>query len=472
MVHRSSLAEQKASLRKEIAMTMSSLDERFMEETSGKIMKTVLGLREIKEAETIALYMSDGNEVRTHELIKAIIASGKNVCIPAMDGNDIGFRTIKSLNDTEKGKFGIMEPYASCKNIRQEMIDIIIVPCVAFDSQGNRLGRGHGYYDRFLKEFRKSAICIAYACQHAERVPHNLEDQKVDIIVTENMTIITNRKKMIDGEGIANSIIANHEKMIKDTGLKAKLAVILVGEDPASKLYVRIKESRLKQVGIDVEVIRYPADAGQEEIIRKITVLNNEKEVNGILVQLPLPKHIDTEAILNSVDCMKDVDGLGEKRMRMLESGDERLATCTPKGILKMLEAKGVKLTGRKIAIIGKGRLVGKPLSLMIKNRRMDFEIVDTKTPNPREITTGADILITATGVPHLIKAEDIKRGAVVIDAGTAKLGDSIVGDVDFDTVVEKASLITPVFGGVGPMTIAMLVENMVEAAKMQQIRG
>jgi len=273
--------------------------------------------------------------------------------------------------------------------------------------------------------------------------------------------------ELLDGKALADEILAELKNEISSK--KIKISVILAGNNPASETYVRIKEKRCREAGIGFELIRYNEDVSQEEIIDKISRLNKDKEINGILVQLPLPAHLKPDEIVNKIIPEKDVDGLTTANREKLNNGDERIVCCAPKGIVRMLERKDIELDNKRIVIVGHGFLVGKPLEAMLKNRNLNFEICDIFTKDLKERTRKADILITATGSPHLIKEDFVKEGVIIIDAGTAKLGDKIVGDVDFDDVSKKASLITPVPGGVGPMTVAMLVENIVESYKMQK---
>ncbi len=269
--------------------------------------------------------------------------------------------------------------------------------------------------------------------------------------------------KIIDGKGLAGELEEKIKAKIAKLG-KICLATVVVGEEPASQTYVKKKEEACKRVGIEFRIERFKEDATEREIIRKIEELNRDKEITGILVQLPLPKNINSERIINLVSPKKDVDGLTKANMQNLENGDERLVCCTPKGIIRLLEENKIDLRDKKVVIVGYGRLVGKPLSLMLKNRKIDFSICDDKTINLKENTKKADVLISAVGVPNLIREEHVKKGAVIIDAGFTKLNGKVAGDVDFDGVKEKASFITPKIGGVGPMTIVMLLENLISA--------
>ena len=251
--------------------------------------------------------------------------------------------------------------------------------------------------------------------------------------------------------------------------IKLKLAAIIVGNDPASELYVGIKEKKCKEVGISFDLIRFKENVPEGKIIQKIKELNNNENLTGILIQLPLPQSFNTNKILNTILLEKDVDCLTKVNREIVEKGDETLACCTPKGIIRLLDKNKISLKDKKVVLIGYGYLVGKPLASMLRNRNIEFKVCDSKTEKLEDETRKADILITATGVPHLIKAIHVKEGVVVVDSGNAKLNDKVVGDVDFDEVKNKCSYITPVPGGVGPMTIAILMEDILSAHYLQK---
>ncbi len=279
--------------------------------------------------------------------------------------------------------------------------------------------------------------------------------------------------KILDGTKVAKKIYSDITKKIAKMNKKPVLAVILVGNDPASKLYVSIKEKKCLQVGIGIQIKNYELRIRnkaniynlQKKIITQIQKLNKDKNVSGIIVQLPLPKGLDTNKIIETIDPKKDVDGLNPLNIGKLLIGDKDvIAPPTAAGILKLLENYKINLSGKHIVMVGYGKLVGKPLANMIAVANSDatLTICDKKTKNLSSFTKQADILISATGVGHLIKAGMIKNNAIIIDAGTSTIGGKIVGDVDFEKVKNKASYITPTKGGVGPMTVAMLLENVV----------
>lgn len=274
--------------------------------------------------------------------------------------------------------------------------------------------------------------------------------------------------KIISGEELAKKIREKIKKEVAKLELKPCLAVILVGENPASKIYTDLKEKACKEVGIVSKKFEFGEGTEERCVIDKITELNEDAEVDGILVQLPLPKKFEANKIVNSISPDKDVDGLHPLNLGKLSTKEEGIVPCTPKGIIKLIENEKIKLEGKEIVIINHSRVIGRPLVNLLLNRDATVSVCHVKTKDLKKHTEKADIIITATGVPKLISAEMVKEGAVVIDAGFSKKGKKNVGDVDFEGVKEKAS-ITPVPGGVGPMTLAMLLENCVELYKKRR---
>lgn len=251
------------------------------------------------------------------------------------------------------------------------------------------------------------------------------------------------------------------------TGKTPGLAVILVGEDPASIVYVNNKEKVCNEVGIYSEVKRLPESTTQQELLELIEKYNKDYKIHGILVQLPLPPHIDEKAVLECIDPKKDVDGFHVVNAGRLLTGIPGLTACTPKGIIKLIKKACPDLTGKRAVIIGRSNIVGKPVSILLLNENATVTICHSKTENLPEICSEADILVAATGKPEMVTKEFIKSGAIVIDVGTTRVDGKLKGDVKFNEVSEKAGFITPVPGGVGPMTITMLMENTLEAAKL-----
>ena len=271
---------------------------------------------------------------------------------------------------------------------------------------------------------------------------------------------------IIDGRKIAAEIKDRVRGEVESMETKPGLATVLVGDDPASQLYVKLKGKACEEAGIKSEKHEFPGDAKEGEIIELIRELNSNSSIHGILVQLPLPKHLNPQNIMAEIAPEKDVDGFNPVSMGNLMIGNEGFVPATPRGIIGMLEHEGVDVEGKDCVIVNHSPVVGKPLAMLLLNREATVSVCHVKTKDLGKFTREADILIVAAGVPGLIKADMVKEGAVVIDVGINKTEDGIVGDVDFEAVKEKASLITPVPGGVGPMTIAMLLENTVMAAK------
>ena len=247
------------------------------------------------------------------------------------------------------------------------------------------------------------------------------------------------------------------------------LTVILVGEFAPSQIYVRNKEKNSKEVGINSNVIKYSKDVTEEEVLKKIKELNNDDDVSGILVQLPLPAQINKEKIINAIDPLKDVDGFNPINVGNLASGYKAIVPCTPLGCLMLIKNVEKNLTGKHAVIIGRSNLNGKPMAQLLLKENCTVTISHSKTKNLKEKCSEADILIAAVGVANLVKKDWIKDGSIIIDVGINKVGDKIVGDVSFDEVKDKVKAITPVPGGVGPMTIACLLKNTVDAAIRQQ---
>jgi len=247
-----------------------------------------------------------------------------------------------------------------------------------------------------------------------------------------------------------------------------KLAAVLVGEDPASAMYVRTKTRTCAELGIDSEAIVLPDNTSTEELLARVDALNADDGVDGILVQLPLPDGIDTEAVLDRIDPSKDVDGLHAENVGMLVQKRSRFVPATPGGIMQMLDRAGIEIEGANAVIIGRSEIVGKPVSLLLLHRHATVTICHSRTRELAAVARQADILVAAVGVPRLVKADWIKPGAAVIDVGVTEVDGKLVGDVDFEAACEVAGAITPVPGGVGPMTIACLLHNTLEAACRQ----
>jgi methylenetetrahydrofolate dehydrogenase (NADP+)/methenyltetrahydrofolate cyclohydrolase len=279
--------------------------------------------------------------------------------------------------------------------------------------------------------------------------------------------------EILDGKALAASLRIDLKQRVDALvrrGVKPGLAVILAGDDPASKVYVRNKTRACEEVGVRSQQIDYPASVAQEELIGRIGKLNADPAVHGILVQLPLPRHIDSARVLAAVAPQKDVDGFHESNLGALLAGKPRVVPCTPAGVMRLLEHAGVALAGRHAVVLGRSNIVGKPVALLLLQKDATVTICHSKSRNLEMETRKADILIAAAGRAKLVTASMVKPGACVVDVGVNRLSDAgvnrLVGDVDFDAVKEVAGWITPVPGGVGPMTIAMLLENCVQSCR------
>ena len=278
---------------------------------------------------------------------------------------------------------------------------------------------------------------------------------------------------LIDGKKVSAEIRGRLEKETAElkttTGRAPGLATVLVGEDPASAVYVRNKNKICHEVGFQSFGQNLPAETTEEELLDIIKKLNSNDEVNGILVQLPLPDHIDSEKILLSIDPEKDVDGFHPINVGKLAIGNALLTPCTPTGIIALLDYYKIEISGKHAVVLGRSNIVGKPVAHLLLQRHATVTICHSKTKNMQQVTRQADILIAAVGRPHFVNSDMLKEGVVVIDVGINRVDGKLTGDVEFDQVAEKAGLITPVPGGVGPMTIALLMENTLKAFKATQ---
>ena len=274
---------------------------------------------------------------------------------------------------------------------------------------------------------------------------------------------------LINGKQIAKETSAElkeRTEALAEKGIIPGLTVIIVGENPASMTYVASKEKKAAQLGWNSKVIRLEESISQAELIEVIEKLNADQSVDGILVQLPLPKHINELDVLEKIDPDKDVDGFHIVNSGRLFAGLDGFVPCTPKGIMKLIASTGVDVSGKNAVVLGRSLIVGKPISLLLTAENATVTICHSRTADLREHTLRADILVAAIGKPKFVTADMVKEGAVVIDVGINRTEEGLVGDVDFESVKEKAGYITPVPGGVGPMTIAMLMENTVLSAE------
>ena len=276
--------------------------------------------------------------------------------------------------------------------------------------------------------------------------------------------------KIIDGKLLSQKVKDELKEKVsvfeKENGRKITLAVILVGENPASQVYVRNKIKATEYVGMRSLSFHLPSDATEEQVSETVLSLANDSSVDGILVQLPLPKHLNEDKILSLIPAEKDVDGFLAENVGNLLLGKKTTVACTPFGVLKMLKSENIELSGKNAVVLGRSNIVGKPMALLLLQENCTVTICHSKTQNLKEICTKADIIVAAIGKPKFLTSDMVKDGAVVIDVGINRTENGLVGDVDYENVCLKTSYITPVPGGVGPMTIAMLLENTYLCAK------
>lgn len=266
---------------------------------------------------------------------------------------------------------------------------------------------------------------------------------------------------------------ANVKKLtdeLKEThGITPGLAVVIVGDDPASRVYVNNKKKACEAVGFISEEYALPAETTQEELLSLVDTLNNKESINGILVQLPLPKHLDDKAVIEAISPLKDVDAFHAVNVGKIMLGEYDFLPCTPAGVMEMLRSYEIPVEGRECVVIGRSNIVGKPMSMLLLHENGTVTICHSRTKNLAEVCKRADILVAAVGIPRFVKADMVKDGAVVIDVGMDRdENGKLCGDVDFENVKDKCSYITPVPGGVGPMTIATLMKNTLKACKLQ----
>lgn len=278
---------------------------------------------------------------------------------------------------------------------------------------------------------------------------------------------------ILDGKALSNKILdeisKEHDFMLKKNGRRAGLVVVIVGDDKASRVYVKNKRMTCEKVGFFTETIDFSSNISEDELLKEIERLNSDERFDGILVQLPLPKHIDELKVLNAINPDKDVDGFHFNNIGKMVVGDDTgFLSCTPYGIMQLLDEYNINVEGKDVVIIGRSNIVGKPMALLLIQKRATVQVCNTRTKDMREKLKNADIVISAAGVPNLIGKEDVKKGAVVIDVGINRVEGMICGDVNFEEVKDIASYITPVPGGVGPMTIASLMKNTLKSYRMR----
>jgi len=271
---------------------------------------------------------------------------------------------------------------------------------------------------------------------------------------------------ILDGKKVSEEIIENIKIKIEKDNLKIGFAIIWIGNDYSSEIYVRNKIKKCEYLNIKNELYHLDDKVSEEEVLKLIDILNNREDINGILLQSPVPKHIDIIKCFNKIDYKKDIDGFSNISVGNLYLGEFSNSSCTPKGIIRLLDYYNIDLNGKNVCIINRSNIVGKPLLHLMLERNATVTICHSKTKNLSLFTKNADIVVSAVGIPKFIKEDMIKDNAIVIDVGISRVNGKVTGDVDFDEVKEKASFITPVPGGIGPMTIAMIFENLINAVE------
>lgn len=271
---------------------------------------------------------------------------------------------------------------------------------------------------------------------------------------------------ILDGKKVSNEIIENIKKEIIDRNLKIGFAIIWVGNDVSSEIYVKNKIKKSKYLGINATLYHLEDNTTEEELLKLIDKLNKRKDINGIILQSPVPKHINISNCFNKIDFKKDIDGFSNISVGNLCIGDKTHISCTPKGIIRLLDYYNIDLNGKNVCLINRSNIVGKPLMQLLIKRNATVTLCHSKTVNLKKYTKEADIIISAVGKPKFITRDMVKKGVIVIDVGISRVNNKVVGDVDYINVSKKSSYITPVPGGVGPMTIAMIFENILDTTK------
>lgn len=278
--------------------------------------------------------------------------------------------------------------------------------------------------------------------------------------------------KILDGKLVSQRIKNELKEKVadmKEKGVSVGLAVVIVGDDPASRIYVNSKKKACEEIGIYSEEHALPKATSEQELLALVDKLNHDDKIDGILVQLPLPSHIDEKKIINAIDPKKDVDAFHPVNVGKIMIGDFDFLPCTPAGVMELIAESGIEISGKNCVVIGRSNIVGKPQAMLLLHKNGTVTICHSKTKNLKEIVKNADIVVAAVGVPQMVTGDMIKEGAVVIDVGMNRLENrKLVGDVNFEECEKKAAAITPVPGGVGPMTIAMLMKNTVKAAELK----
>ena len=274
--------------------------------------------------------------------------------------------------------------------------------------------------------------------------------------------------RLIDGKKLSKEILKKVKSEVEKLSFQPVFCDVLVGDDSVSEQYVRMKERRAKRVGIAVHEARFPADITTEELIQNIEMLNNQEHMCGLIVQLPLPQHINTQKVLDAIDPLIDVDVLGKVTSEQFYTGKESLIFPTARAVLHVLDSLNINLSDKHVLMVGEGRLVGKPVAYLLRQEGLAVSTITRDTQHPEIIMQKADVIISATGNDGLITGDKVKEGVVLIDAGTSESHGGIVGDVNLNSVADKAAIVSPTPGGVGPITVAMLLDNVVQVAKQR----
>lgn len=274
---------------------------------------------------------------------------------------------------------------------------------------------------------------------------------------------------ILDGKKLRDELLVQYKEKIREEKLNITLAIILVGNNEASKLYIKNKEKYCTEVGIKVDKYLLAEDTSEEVLINLIKDLNEDKEVTGIILQSPVPNGIDFDKCSGMILPSKDVDGFTKDNVYNLYLNKKSILPCTVKGIIKLLEHYNIEINGKNVAIIGRGNIVGKPLAMALENRNATVSLLHSKTKDLKMFTKDADIVVVACGIPKLLKKDMIKEGSVVIDVGISRVDGKIVGDIDFDNIKDTAAFVTPNPGGVGPMTVAMIIDNLIEMGEVNE---
>ena len=461
----------KSEIRRSISKVFSFIDKAKIISWSFDIFQKTCSFSFLKDANSIGLYCSTEYEVQTNNLINCFLKQNKIVSIPkVISENEFTFKQILKENDLQRGYFDILEPQGSCNQVSITDIDVVILPCRAVDIFGNRVGYGKGFYDRFLNTYFGIKVCLAFDFQVYPFIISQEHDQNADYTVTQTRIIDhkfnlnNNYKKIINGVAQASFVFEKYKNIVFNNKIKPTLAVVFVGDNHASRTYVQAKEKKCKDIGVDVVLEHTVSDISQNKLLEKISFFNNNKAIDGILIQLPLPEKLDTRKIINEIVIDKDVDCLTEKNRTLLNIGKQKFVPCTPKGILNLLSLHIKNFDNKKIVLVGNGFLVNNPLYKIFYNKKINCIVCDKSTKDISKYTKYADIIISATGVANIINSTNIKKNVILIDAGTTFYNNRTVGDIDFLDVIDSVGLITPVPCGVGPMTVAMLAVNVVES--------